>query len=260
MSKTIFTAELGNRSLNLGAIRSWRADGEFAELRTIMNAIKAEVQSHWQRADMANADPHLSEQGRRARREDSAKDKITALGKMAQQLAQIKRKAAARQAEAAKLPQITDPAQTLILLAVAERLRTMPASEVSARLLAGMDEAACHAALALPELLTGIRPQLRNAVLQSRLERTNPELVAELSDLDAAIETAEYAIRQGWNEVAGDLPPDAGLDPKVAVFEGDADAAKAVLETVNPRTIERIAERLTAKDGAEREREKEATE
>jgi len=260
MSKAIFTAELGNKSLSLGAIRTWRTEGEFAELRSIMSGIKSEVQHHWQLSGMVANDQNLSDHGRRARRAESAQDKTMALGRMAQQLAQIKRKAAARQAEAAKLPQITDPAQAVIMLAVAERLRTMPASEVSARLLAGMDEAAETAALALPELLTGIRPQLRNAVLQSRLERTNPELVAELSDLDDAIQTVEYAIRQGWNEVAGDLPPDAGLDPKVAVFEGDADAAKTVLEGVNERTIERITERLTAKDDAEREREKETTE
>jgi len=240
---TRFIAEHGNRRLALGAIRTWRDQGQFAELRTILKGVKTEVQSHWQRADMAAANKELSDTGRKARKADSARDTAQAIGRMAQQLAQIKRAAQARTAEVAKLPRISDPVQAVVMVAVAERMRTMPASELSARLLAGVDPDLETAALALPQVLTGISDGLRNATLKARLQRENPEAMSELADLDDAVSSVEYGLQEAWREVSGDLPAETGLEEQTAVFGGDVQAAQTVLMRVNDRTIERLIER-----------------
>jgi hypothetical protein len=245
MSKTIYAEHNGRRAL-LALWPDNRTGGRFDELQGIIKGASTELRTHWLSSEMTANNRDLSDHGKRAKRSESAQDKMRSLGKMAHQLTQIRRAAESEAASLAKLPPLDNPARAVVLVELAKIMRSMPAGDLATRLLSGASPDFVEAALQLPAELTGIRPEFRAKVLEAHIERSNPAEAATARDMAQAVDAAENALRRAWQEIA----PDAGIDlaEQVSAFEGDTEAAQAIMTNTNARTIERLVERESDPD------------
>lgn len=193
----------------------WPRDADFAPLWLAANGVVNEASAFFMSRETINGDPELSDNGKKSRLENLAKERIGQIGKMQKRLNQAAEDiAAAGRNLAAVKPYGNGPegATTAVLDAeIARALRELPTDErdkIAKGLMSGQDQRVIDAVLRLPGFVTGVSENMRGLIEAAAIRREHPEAVMKQEALTEAAQGAQTVIRGA----AGLLLEHSGLD------------------------------------------------